>query len=344
MTEKTNTGNELLYSFEGVACLSVIFIHCMFPSWAGILVCGLARFAVPLFFLVSGYYLRKNTAQDAQVRCRAKQKAERLGKILGAAVLLYLLWSLLRSFLLGGTAVMTGKLLAAFAPRQLAATVFLGDFTPIGGHLWFLAALLVCYEIVAHTGLDCLEQNGGKLAAVLLTIHVAGRMLCAALSVDRLLGIPVYLWFRNWLFMGLPFFLLGNWFRSRQEQLVQRFRKKEIVGLFALGIVLTLVETVLVAAVTGDDRELYLGTFLMVFSLFLLAWKEPWQVKENVFSEIGKTDLLEIYLLHLGVMEALDLFLAKTGLHIVGIGWLKPFLVLLLSVALSRVVKKRRLL
>lgn len=342
MADKTNTGNTLLYSFEGAACISVIFIHCMFPSWAGVIVCGLARFAVPLFFLVSGYYLRKDAAQDAQVRRRAKQKAERLGKLLGWAVLLYLLWSLLRSFLQGGSAAVTAKLLEVFAPRQLAATVLLGDFTPIGGHLWFLAALLVCYEIVAHTGLERLEKNGGKLAVSLLAVHVIGRMLCAVLSVDRLLGIPVYLWFRNWLFMGMPFLLLGNWFRSRQEPLEQRFRSRTLIGMFSLGVVLTLAETVLVAAFTGDDRELYLGTFLMVFSLFLLAWKEPQRVRENFFSRIGKNDLLEVYLLHLWVAEALNLFLAKTGLHIVGIGWLKPFLVLLLSVGIGRVVKKNK--
>lgn len=49
--------NHFLFFLEGFACINVIFIHCMFPSWLGVLVCGLARFAVPLFFIVSGYYL-----------------------------------------------------------------------------------------------------------------------------------------------------------------------------------------------------------------------------------------------------------------------------------------------
>lgn len=49
MADKTNVGNALLYFMEGAACISVIFIHCMLPFWPGILMCGLARFAVPLF-------------------------------------------------------------------------------------------------------------------------------------------------------------------------------------------------------------------------------------------------------------------------------------------------------
>lgn len=342
MADKTNVGNALLYSMEGAACISVIFIHCMLPSWPGILMCGLARFAVPLFFIVSGYYLRKNSSQENEIKRRAKQKAKRLGRILAWAALLYLVWSLTRAILEGGTAQMQTKLLEAFAPRQLFATIFLGDFTPIGGHLWFLAALLVCYGIIAHTGTTLLKKNTGRLAAALLFVHVAGRFICALLSVDRLFGIPVYIWFRNWLFMGLPFFLLGDWFRQNQETLVQKFSTKTLLAAFSLGVVLTVAETVLVAARTGDDRELYLGIFLMIFALFLLAWKKPRQDHEGILARIGRNYLLEIYLLHLWVMEALDLLLSKTGLHIPGIGWTKPFLVLVVSAALGVVWKKRR--
>lgn len=342
MADKTNVGNALLYSFEGAACISVIFIHCMLPSWPGILMCGLARFAVPLFFIVSGYYLCKGSEQEMEIKRRAGQKAKRLGLILAQAALLYLVWSLIRAFLEGGMAQVQAKLLEAFTPRQLFATIFLGDFTPIGGHLWFLAALFVCYGIVSCTGTALLKKNTGRLAAVLLVIHVVGRLVCGLLSVDRLLGIPVYLWFRNWLFMGLPFFLLGDWFRQNQEILTRKFSTKSLLAAFSLGVVLTAAETVLVAATTGDDRELYLGTFLMVFYLFLLAWKKPQQYREGILAKIGRNYLLEIYLLHLWVMEALNLLLSKTGLHIPGIGWTKPFLVLVVSAALGAVWKKKR--
>ena len=335
-------GNVLLYSLEGAACISVIFIHCMLPSWPGILMCGLARFAVPLFFIVSGYYLRKGSAQETEIKRRANQKAKRLGWILAQTALLYLVWSLIRAFLEGGAAQVKEKLLEIVTPRQLFATIFLGDFTPVGGHLWFLAALMVCYGIIAYTGIALLKKNTGRLAAVLLTVHLAGRLVCALLSVDRLFGIPVYLWFRNWLFMGLPFFLLGDWFRQNQETLTRKFSTKTLLAVFSVGVVLTAAETVLVAAKTGDDRELYLGTFLMVFSLFLLAWKKPQKTGGGILAKIGRNYLLEIYLLHLWVMEFLNLLLLKTGLHIPGIGWTKPFLVLVVSAALGAVWKKKQ--
>lgn len=42
--------NQSLYFLEGLACVFVIFIHCNFPNYIGILVDVIARFAVPYSF------------------------------------------------------------------------------------------------------------------------------------------------------------------------------------------------------------------------------------------------------------------------------------------------------
>lgn len=78
----------------------MVLIHCMLPTGLGVIACALARFAVPLFFMVSGYYLRRDDMTNAQVHERMCLKVKRFG----------------------------GRLL--------------NDFTAIGGHLWFIAALL----------------------------------------------------------------------------------------------------------------------------------------------------------------------------------------------------------
>lgn len=48
--------NISLYTLEGIACMFVIFIHCKFPEPVGDLVDTIARFAVPIFFIVSGFF------------------------------------------------------------------------------------------------------------------------------------------------------------------------------------------------------------------------------------------------------------------------------------------------
>lgn len=60
--------NELLYAFEGMASLFVILIHCPFPGLIGQGCIAIARFAVPLFFAISGYFLvGKETLWDEKV-------------------------------------------------------------------------------------------------------------------------------------------------------------------------------------------------------------------------------------------------------------------------------------
>ena len=71
--------NRTLYFWQGLACLSVVLIHCMLPTGLGVIACALARFAVPLFFMVSGYYLRRGDMTNAQVHERMCLKVKRFG-------------------------------------------------------------------------------------------------------------------------------------------------------------------------------------------------------------------------------------------------------------------------
>ena len=49
--------NYTLYFFEGLACLLVVLIHAPFPGTLGIIFSSAGRFAVPFFFMISGFSL-----------------------------------------------------------------------------------------------------------------------------------------------------------------------------------------------------------------------------------------------------------------------------------------------
>lgn len=161
----------------------MVLIHCMLPTGLGVIACALARFAVPLFFMVSGYYLRRDDMTNAQVHERMCLKVKRFGGLL------------------------------------------LNDFTAIGGHLWFIAALLCCYGLFRYAGCKWLDKCGGSVAAILLGVHIVGRGVLAIRGVDSIGGIPAYLWLRNGAFMGLPFVALGDWIRRNQVRLTERLTK-----------------------------------------------------------------------------------------------------------------------
>ncbi len=305
--------NRFLYFLEGIACISVVFIHCLFPSLIGIVICGLARFAVPLFFLISGYYLYQYDTKHCEMHKRIKEKILHISNLLVISVCLYLCWTIFRTFLSGGGKSVLFCIHEWIQPRQLLSMLILNNFNAVGGHLWFLAALLYCYFISFLTNFELSNHVIYRSVPLLLVIHIIGRTVFGLLKIDNVQGIPIYIFFRNWLFTAWPCFVAGNWIRYKQDQLLLQFSKKKLIVLFMIGVLLTIAETIVVYWMTGDDRELYLGTFLMVFSMFLYALQIPEQVGVLCIENIGRKYLAFIYIVHLMVIEGVNILLYATG-------------------------------
>lgn len=53
----SNARNSTFDIFKGIACIMIVFTHCAFPGTFGVSVQTLARWTVPFFFVVSGYFL-----------------------------------------------------------------------------------------------------------------------------------------------------------------------------------------------------------------------------------------------------------------------------------------------
>ena len=64
-----NTKNiDSLNCAKGIACIFVILIHCTFPGIVGEMLRAIARFAVPLFFTVTGYFLLDSHGKVTRAR------------------------------------------------------------------------------------------------------------------------------------------------------------------------------------------------------------------------------------------------------------------------------------
>lgn len=64
-----NTKNiDSLNCAKGIACIFVILIHCTFPGIVGEMLQAIARFAVPLFFTVTGYFLLDSHGKVTRAR------------------------------------------------------------------------------------------------------------------------------------------------------------------------------------------------------------------------------------------------------------------------------------
>ena len=57
--------NSSLNILKAICCILIVFNHCKFPSVFGKLLENYARIGVPVFFLISGYYLNGNSKENS---------------------------------------------------------------------------------------------------------------------------------------------------------------------------------------------------------------------------------------------------------------------------------------
>jgi len=85
---------------KGVACIFVILIHCTFPGIFGEMLRAIARFAVPLFFVVTGYFLLDSNGKVT--RERILKKLNHIVKITILADIFYMIFRFVSFCILGG--------------------------------------------------------------------------------------------------------------------------------------------------------------------------------------------------------------------------------------------------
>lgn len=124
--------NNFLNFLKGIGCIGVVFIHVLFPGVFGKIIARLAAFAVPVFFLISGYYAFE---KGGNVENTIRRRLKRIIRITVFSLVFYFVFFLGRLFFkhklrIGLINMMTVKI--------GIKAIILGDFDFIGaGHLWF---------------------------------------------------------------------------------------------------------------------------------------------------------------------------------------------------------------
>lgn len=185
--------NEGLDALKFVAAVLIVLLHVDSPWHEWIL--PLTRCAVPVFFMISGYFLYDASSEKFSARIRRQ-----IPKILRITIWATLLFSII----------------------PIAKCLYLGDFTsivntkvfvnwvlfnesPFGFHLWYLWA----YVYVLLIALVFCRFKCMKMAFILIPILLAGDLLLGKYSLLVFGRTFDFLWCRNFLFVGLPYFFLG---------------------------------------------------------------------------------------------------------------------------------------
>lgn len=320
---------------KGLACIAVVFIHFNFPNELGVGVRAACRFAVPVFFFVSGFFLGWQPHVDIDAN-KLVRKIRHIVLLMVYSGVFYAAFTVFQRWIMHAE----GTLKEYAFELMTAAKVckfFIQNDPFLWSHLWFLLALLYCYLLVLIVPF---KRRGGvcALAVCLMGISLIMVPYHPWVPIHRYLKIPgtesVISLFNLFIFRGFGPFALGMFMSSCKDKIADlKMPNPMLVLTVCLGIGLSVCE-----GLTLERAQLYLGSYVTFIALVLWAIKNP-GYRGGFIGYIGRELSLYIYILHVAVGKLLELFLSGVGLEYrVIVDYIKAFMVLGLTIVISAFV------
>lgn len=287
-----------------LCAFGVIGIHRGFPGDLGTSTKLLFRGCVPLFFLISGFFYCDILAEK-----REKQQIVKIFRLNLEASLFYLCWGLGEVWYEGnGQAGMISQLQTWFSPENIR-DFLLANESALKLHLWYLSAFLYVLIFAAHFS----KKKRMGVLAVLAPFLLAGDWIFGKYSVYLWSQEIDYVYVRNYLFVGIPFFTIGYLIGCKRDWLMKKLNSFWM-GLFFLGAVffyrISAQERAFLREAESDaERQHYIGTTFMAICIFFLflAWEKyrRSRILLKPLAWIGKRYSTLIYILHPAFMDVL---------------------------------------
>lgn len=271
---KRRVGIDIL---KGLCAILVILIHFPFPGIGGTIITIIARCAVPVFFMCSGFFLKKKDENNEAILCK---KLKHVGKIIVFSVILYILYTIYCNgieYVFSEINILNFLKLFIFNAPQISSM-----------HLWFLFALFYSYILYFLLCKFNLQKYKLVIAAMGRTVNLMVREFAFALGVDIL---PQFV--RNAYFFGLPFFILGTQIRDSEKEL-QTLQTSKCVAIAIIGLALSILENKFIGDYT---LELSVGTIVFSVCIFALALRYNRNGLPKL-EYLGENCSLYIYVIH----------------------------------------------
>lgn len=267
------------------------------------------RFAVPVFFMITGFFYSDTIRKGKQ-----KKQIFKILKLGILANLFYFAWDLFLVYY-RGTGSIQNKLGKFFTFENLR-DFFIANESPFRSHLWYLGAIL--YVLILATWLVKKERQYWML--FLTPLLLAGDLIFGKYSLLIWNQKINYIYVRNYLFVGIPYFAIGWALGIHKEKKLEKSRWWK--GILPLAGVAVFTGTsiwerrYLEAVQANAQREHYISTTFLTLSVFLvfLCWAGFYKrrILSGLLAWIGRNCATMIYILHPAVITVMDFYL-KNG-------------------------------
>lgn len=315
MEQSRNVRYDSLNTLKGLACIGVILMHCVFPGVFGKTIQYLFKFAVPCFFMISGFFLAG--ANSEVERHNIRRQIPKILRILLFAFCFYGVVTLVMNTL-GSEDFDAGVWLSyIFRPAILPRKLLIGTF--FNGTMWYLYSLIWGYLFLGLLSRWIPIRRMLWMAPLLLCLHILLRVYIKGLGLEWY--DPTF--FRSFLLYSIPFLLTGYWISVGRQAILQLKHDWPFVLTALVGLALQFAEYELY----HQSLDFYFSTILYSLALFALAIRHPHTKVSRTLCYIGRRLSMPIYVIHVFVIRLLVL----TDLSL----WLRPVLAILFSMALA---------
>lgn len=303
-----------------ISAILIVTIHIMFPGNLGVFFKAFSRFAVPVFFMVSGYF--SYNAIENRNYLKLRNRIVKLLKIyIPSAILYFVVELLIRDRSIWFDYIKESICLSSLIKLILFNKPLFN--TP----LWFLLALIYCYLLI----MLLLKFNKLKVMEVLTPIL----LVVSILFFDIILGVInieiSQLIVRNFLLMGMPFVCIG-YFLKMNENRLSGINNLALLSTLILGFAVFIIEYLFLY----NMSELYFGSSIIAVSLFILCIRDNRQQKSNKFFAYISDASLTIYIVHSPLSNVCNKLIDKTGMNrTVAFEYIYPIVIILLSIIIS---------
>lgn len=305
---------------KAVACIGVIIMHCSFPGTSGKFVAYMFKFAVPLFFMVSGYFLFKPTMERGGKIKNLKRKAKHIFFILLSAEFLSAIYFIAKGLIVDGHYSFSVLTIPDVVEKCLAGTFF-------NGTLWFLYALFWSYLLILVY--ICVTPpkeilNYVVVGMIILIFHIVMRV---AIRNTDFYEVSM---FRNAIVYGMPFILIGYGIKVSEH--TKWYKRISVTNpivcfiIFIVGYIMSIVEY----AITKTSLDIYIGTIFSAWAIFTFCVSSKKKIQNKILVFIGEKLSLYIYIVHLLVIETLG-GLSDKAIY----KWSMPLIAITISILVS---------
>lgn len=336
MVEKRNIRNiNIMLNFlKGFACVGVVFIHVSFPGEFGELVSIVSGYAVPIFYMIAGYYaFGKNE----------KVIRRRLGKIIRIFVYAYLTFFIYNLVL----EIKKGSLISWLAINfnwKTSIKYILFCTIDFAIPLWYLIAMIETYILWMFLVKYHKECFALKLTPFIFVLQVLLTSFCETMQYS-------WFWKINFITGALPWFLAGYYFHTGGGNAYQKIETFKLGIIVIVGCIITITPTILDLKI----KFKCIGYIPYAIGLFCTALKHPNVSVCRPLEYIGNKLSLNIYILHPLIGNIMYILLEKFFFEKSVFGrfssardmnmfflWLLPIITLIVSVVFSFIIEKAK--